>query len=424
MIKRIPWCEDSLQFEIPDQSFLWEASPVDFPGVGDEEKEIQDALDHPIGTPSLNEMLVSSKAKTVAIVVDDNTRVTPAKKLLTPLLKRLFDYGISSSNICVIFALGSHRGMTEQEMRKKIGDWNYEHVRTINHEYDNPDQLVELGVTSQGTRVIINRCFYETDFKICIGNIIPQFIAGWSGGAKMIQPGISGKETTAQVHLRGSLDWPKRLGNPENNIRHDMEEIAQIAGTDFIINTVLNLKNDIVKVVSGDLVKAHREGVNWARKVYQIKIPERADIVIAGTYPANKDMWQADKGLAAAVMMVKPGKTVIWCPPCTEGVSPEHPILSELKDMPPQQVYDMCMRNEIKDKVGASAHIMIGVMRSMANIIVYSPGVTREEAEAMGFTYADHIDEAIQIALAREGKGATIGILTHGADMAPLVEKV
>jgi nickel-dependent lactate racemase len=423
MKKSIPWCEESLEFEIPDDSLIWEATPADLPGVADEDKEILEALEHPIGTPDLETMIGAGKGITVAIVVDDNTRVTPANKLLTPLLKKLLSCGITTDNILVIFALGSHRPMTEAEMRDKIGDWNYEHVRTVNHEYDNPKKLVRLGVTSQGTEVIVNRYFYEADVKICIGNIIPQFIAGWSGGAKMIQPGISGRDTTAQVHLNGSLDWPMRLGNPENNIRHDMEEIARVAGLDFIINTVLNLKNDIVRVVAGDVVKAHRAGVEAARRVYQMEISKKADIVIAGTYPANKDMWQADKGLAAAVLMVVQGKTVIWCPPCLEGVSPEHPVLLELGDKPPRVVYDMCMRGEIEDKVGASAHIMIGVMRSMANVIVYSPGVTRKEAESMGFIYAESMKEAIDLALLREGDKASFGILTHGADMAPVIKE-
>ncbi|NCB94056.1 MAG: nickel-dependent lactate racemase [Clostridia bacterium] len=427
MLRTIPWCEEKLGFEIPDGSFLWEATPRDLPGAEDEVAEILEALSHPIDSPTLEE-LVAEKApqkaigeKMVAVVVDDNTRVTPGEKLLVPMIRRLCAEGICLENITVIFALGSHRAMTEAEMRKKIGDWAYENVKTVNHGYDDPAMLKDLGHTSQGTKVVINRVFCEADIRLCIGNIIPQFIAGWSGGAKMIQPGISGKDTTAQVHLNGSLDWPKRLGNPENNIRHDMEEIARIAGLDFIVNTVLNLKNEIVKVVAGNLVTAHRKGVEYARKVYEIEIPKRADIVIAGTYPANKDMWQADKGLAAAVLMVKPQKTVIWCPPCTEGVSPEHPVLLEMRDKAPKEVYDMCMRDEIQDKVGASAHIMIGVMRSMAHVIVYSPGVTRAEAESMGFEYADSIEDAIASAFAKEGKAAKVGVLTHGADMAPVV---
>ena len=401
---------------------IWTATPKDLDGAEDEQAEIINAISNPIGTEKLENLLKNPEQEKIAIVVDDNTRVTPAEKLLKPLIDRLIKIGVLCENITVIFALGSHRPMTEQEMRQKIGDWCFEHIHTENHEYDNEDKLVHLGKTSFGTQVIVNKTYYESDFKICIGNIIPQFIAGWSGGAKIIQPGISGKETTASVHLRGSLDWPERLGNAENSIRLDMEEIAKISGLDFIVNTVLNLRDEIVKVFCGEVVKAHRVGVQWAKKIYQMEITERADIVVAGTYPANKDLWQADKALAAAVLMVKKGKTVIWCAPAVEGVSPEHPILLALEDKKPKDVYDMCMRDEIVDKVGASAHIMIGVMRSMANVILVSDGVKKEEALRLGFSYAPSIESAITKAVEREGQYANIGILTHGADFAPIVK--
>lgn len=419
----IPWCDEERSFFIDEENLIWTATPKYIKGTADEEAEIIRAIRNPIGTKKLKELIKNPNTATVAIVVDDNTRVTPAQKILKPLIDILRKIGVLYENIKVIFALGSHRPMTETEMRQKIGDWCFEHVKTENHEYDNDEKLVRLGKTSYNTQVIINKTFYNSDFKICIGNIIPQFIAGWSGGAKIIQPGISGKDTTAAVHLKGSLDWPDRLGNAENNIRLDMEEIARIAGLDFIINTVLNLENEIVKVFCGDLVKAHRAGVEWAKKIYQMEIPQKADIVVAGTYPANRDLWQADKALAAAVLMVKKGKTVIWCAPAKDGISPEHPILLQLGDKAPKEVYDMCMRDEIKDKVGASAHIMIGVMRSMANVILVSDGVKEEDALKLGFSYADSIEGAIEKAIKREGKLAKIGILTHGADFAPVVKR-
>lgn len=417
----IPYDNEKIEFDIPEENLAWVVSPKHVPGCADEKKEVEHAILNPIGSASLKDILGDPHGKTVAVVVDDNTRVTPAEKLLLPLAELLGKYGVKDEQIEVIFALGSHRPMTDAEMIQKVGQECFRRFRMINHEYDNEELLVDLGKTSQDTPVIINRYFYEADVKICIGNIIPQFIAGWSGGAKIIEPGISGKDTTAQVHLNGSLDWPGRLGNPENNIRLDMEEIARIAGVDFIINTILNLENEIVHVVAGDVVRAHRKGVEYAREIYEARIPRHADIVIAGTYPANKDMWQADKGLAAASLMVRPGGTTIWCPPCREGISPEHPVLKEMGARGPQEVYRLCQEDKIKDKVGASAHIMIGVMRRISHVIVCSDGVTKEEAEYMGFAYASNIEEALHMAYAREGADASVGILTHGADIAPVV---
>ncbi len=418
----IPWLDGTRTIEIDEALIRFIATPNNPAAVSDPDAEILDALRNPVKSPGLKTLIGDPEGKKVAVVIDDNTRVTPVERVLTVLVKELEVLGVSPEQVVVILALGSHRYMTPDEIRKRVGDWCYERVSVINHEYKDPAELVDLGKTSQGTPVIINRVFYESDVRLCIGNIIPQFIAGWSGGAKIIQPGISGADTTARVHLNGSLTWPKRLGNAENDIRHDMEEIAERAGLQFIINTILNLDEDIYRVVAGDVVSAHRKGVEYAKEIYQLIIPEQADIVIAGSYPANKDMWQADKGLAAAVLTVKPGKTVIWAAPCVEGVSPEHPILLELKDTPPRKVFDMCENGEIDDVVGATAHIMIGVMREMANVILVSDGVSRKECESMGISWAPNLETALKDARAREGEAAGIGVITHGADLAPLVE--
>ena len=417
----IPWCKEKREFQLPEESLIWTATPTHIDGVKDERAAIEQAIRNPIGSPTLPELIGDPKGKKIAIVVDDNTRVTPVDRVLPILVDELAACGVADEQIVVILALGSHHFMSEEAIRVRVGDEMYRRLKVINHAYDDPSELTEIGKTDIGTPIIINRHFVESDVGLCIGNIIPQFIMGWSGGAKIIQPGISGADTTARVHLNGSLDWPERLGNEENDIRYDTEDIARKAGLKFIVNTILNLKDEVVAVVAGDVVKAHRVGVEKAKQIYQLPIPKQADIVVAGTYPANKDLWQADKGLASAVMMVKPGGTVIWGAPCIEGVSPEHPVLLELGDKPAKMVYDMCEAGQVDDVVGATAHIMMGVMREMANIILVSDGVKREEALRMGFGYADSLDEGIQAALKKHGPDATFGILTHGADLAPLV---
>jgi len=416
----IPYADGFLEYTIPDGSLWWEASPADVPGAADETAEVLRAIRNPYGSPSLRGIVGNPHGKTVAVAVDDATRVTPVEKMLTPLLSELGDLGIPPSRVTVLFAVGSHRPMTEAEMREKIGDGNFELVHTKNHSFKKAGDLAELGATGGGTRVAVNRFFCESDIRICIGNIIPQFIAGWSGGAKIIQPGLSGEDTTAQVHLRGSLDWPGRLGNAENSIRRDMEEIARMAGVHFIINSVLNARGGLVRVVAGDVVAAHREGVREAEKIYVVPIPGKADIVIAGVHPADRDLWQADKGLAAAVTAVRPGGTVIWAAPCLAGVSPEHPILLELGDRQPEDVMRLCREGKLSDPLGASAHIMIGVMRRMAHVILVSGGVKREEARRMGFGFADSLEEAVRAALEREVPGARFGVLTCAADLVPV----
>lgn len=418
------------EIDTAGKNVCWVVSPKDVAPCEDEEAEVRYALQHPIEALPLRELLQKrSREKgcsvsdlSIVITVDDSTRVTPAEKILLPLLREFHACGISDQQVTILFALGTHRPMTTEEMIAKVGFYCFSHLKMQNHDCNSAEALQEVGITSRGTHAVINKTFAQADVKICTGNIIPQFIAGWAGGAKSIEPGIAGADTTAMVHLRGSLDWPGRLGNPENDIRLDMEEIGRLAGVDYILNTVLNLNNELVHVVFGDLVAAHRKGVEYAREIYEARIPRRADVVICGTYPANRDLWQADKALAAATLMTKPGGNVIWCPPCEEGACPEHPEILELGAKPPEEVHRLCQAGKIKDVVGATGHIMIGVMRQMANITLVTSGVTAEEASKLGFQWAPSIESALKEIEQRAGK-ASIGILTHGADMAPVVEE-
>ncbi|MDR3590982.1 MAG: nickel-dependent lactate racemase [Negativicutes bacterium] len=416
----IPWGKEKREFRIPAQSLAWTATPKDCPAVADEQGEILQAIRSPVGGPSLRALVTKANGTKTAILVDDATRVTPVAKILPILLDELNDAGVPDRQIKVILALGSHRFMTSAEIRDRIGPCA-DRVEAINHAYNDPSQLVRLGVTKAGTPIIVNRVYYESDISIGISNIIPHFIAGWSGGAKIVQPGVSGEETTARIHLNGSLSWPTILGNAENPIRHEMEEVARLSGLKMVVNTVLNLEERIVRVIAGDIVLAHREAVRHARMIYEFQIKEQPDIVIAGSYPANKDFWQADKALAAATLMVKPGGTVILAAPCVEGISPEHPILLELGDCPAQEVYERAGRGEFKDPIGVTAHIKIGVMREMARVILVSQGVSQADTERMGFRFAPDIDSAVGMALAIHGKAPRIGVITHGADIAPVI---
>jgi nickel-dependent lactate racemase len=417
----IPWGKEQKTFRLPQASIAWVISPKSLAAVPDEGAEIIRALRSPIGLPPLKDLVRNAKGKRTTILVDDGTRVTPVEKILPLLLDELNRAGVEDRQIKVIIALGTHRFMNSEEIGIRLGK-SVDRVEAVNHAYNDPSQLVDLGATSQGTPIVVNRWYYESDISIGVSNIIPHFIAGWSGGAKIVQPGVSGEETTARTHINGSLTWPSILGNVENPIRHEMEEVARRSGLSMILNTVLNPKEEIVKLVAGDVVSAHREGVRHSKEIYQFRIKERPDIVIAGSYPANKDLWQADKALAAAVLMVKPSGIVILAAPCVEGICPEHPLLLELGARPAREVYAMAARGEFDDPIAAATHIKIGVMREMAKVTLVSQGVTHGETEQMGFNFADDLEAAIDRAFSVCGPSARVGVLTHGADSAPVIE--
>jgi len=151
--------------------------------------------------------------------------------------------------------------MTDDEILRCFGEEVVRRVKVVNHEWMDKDKLVYVGTTKSGTPVYVNKLVYEADFVIGVGSIIPHLFAGYGGGAKIIQPGVCSEETTAYTHLLAALEDPlKLLGDPENVVRKEMEEVADVVGLDFIVNVVFNGRGEVVKVVAGDMRKAFREG--------------------------------------------------------------------------------------------------------------------------------------------------------------------
>jgi len=382
-----------------------------------EEGEIRHALAHPIGTPPLAEL--ASHCRKAVILVDDNTRATPQRRILPVLLDELNRAGMPDEAITVIIALGTHRPMAPEECLSRFGAEVMERVEVVNHPFDEPGQLVNLGETASGIPISVNRRYHESDFSIAVGNIIPHIYAGWSGGGKMVQPGVCGPETTAATHFAAAGMVPQILAVLDNPIRKEIDEVARRSGLSMIINTVLNREGGIVKVVAGDVAEAFKAGVKAAEPIYTAEVEEYPDIVVASSHPADLDLWQAAKALVHGGLMAKVGGTLILATPCPEGVARQHPIVLELGDAPPAEVRRRAERMSPIELIGAASHMAMGAIRERVDVVIVSDGMKEWEARRLGFGYAHHVQEALEEAFARHGAEARVGVLTHGGDVAP-----
>ncbi len=414
----IPYGESSKSFDLPDSRLSWIISPKEVAGVPDEEAEILHAIRNPIGAPRLAE-LVAQKGRETVILADDQTRATPQKRVLPLLLNELNRAGVADGEITILIALGTHRHMTEEECLLRFGVEVMDRVEVIDHAFDDPSQLVSLGETASGIPISVNRRYHESDISIAVGNIIPHIYAGWAGGGKMVQPGVCGPETTAATHLAAASVVPLILATLDNPIRREIDEVAQRSGLTMIVNTVLNSRRRIVKVVAGHIVEAFRAGVREAGPIYTVEIGEYPDIVIASSHPADLDLWQAAKALIHGALMTREGGTLILVTPCPEGVASQHPIVLQLGDASPAQIQREMKQMEPADLIGAATHIAVGAVRERVKVVIVSDGLKEEEARRLGFQYAPHLQEALKAALARHGAGAKVGVLTHGGDVAP-----
>ncbi|MBC7114588.1 MAG: nickel-dependent lactate racemase, partial [Archaeoglobi archaeon] len=276
------------------------------------------------------------------------------------LLDELNRIGIPDEDITVLIALGTHRYMTEEEILENFGEEVVRRVRVVNHEWKDEKNLVRLGFTENGTPVTVNRIAYEADFLIALGSIVPHCFAGFGGGAKMIQPGICGWDTTAATHLLLFEDDNEVLnyaGTTKNRIMEEMRAVAKKVGLNFIVNVVFNSKKELVKVVAGDFIKAHDAGIEVSKKIFLREIPEKADIVIFDAHPTDIDLWQGGKPLTYARRAVRDGGVLIFITPAPDGVSPTHPIVSEWAHMSYEEIKRRVY--EVEDKVGCSVLMLI-----------------------------------------------------------------
>lgn len=418
----LPWGNDSLLCEIPTKNLGELLSPNACPPLPDLDAAISHALDNPIGLAPMPEWI--KPGQKVLIISDDNTRMTPARRILPPLLQRLNQLKVKDADITVLMALGTHRYMTEAEMKAKVGPVVYKRVRVLNHLWRDKANLEDLGRTSRGTPLAVNRLLLEADVIIGLGAIVPHHIPGYSGGSKIIQPGVCGPETTAETHLLSCEDGGDSfLGQIDNPVRADMDEMAAKVSLSAIFNVVMDHRGATLGVFFGHYQAAFREGAALARQIYGVPYRIVPDIVLVNSYPCEIDFWQAHKAMYPGQIMIKPGGTIIATTPCPEGISPVHTDLVNFTAWSSREIKDAYRDGRIKNGVAAALAIAWAQVREKAHVIVYSPGLSAEEKLALGHTGAPDLASAIKEALAEQGPDAIISVLTHAPEMLPIREK-
>jgi nickel-dependent lactate racemase len=276
------------------------------PGLTSE--QIRSKLEQPIGTEPLSKL--ARGKKNALIMVDDLCRPTKAYEILPHVLSQLNEANLSDNQIRMIVGVGTHAPLTIDQIEKKIGRETLERVEVYNH---NPyENTVNVGKTSRGTEVWINKEVMECDFKIAISSIVAHAGAGWEGGAKMIIPGVASYDTVVSMHrMQGKycvVETEKRLF---------MEEAARLVGLDFIANALVNGRRDTVDLVCGDFVAAHRRGVEIAKKLYVTKMAKDCDIVVTNSYPSEDEAFGAPHRTMSSL---REGGDMVVLAYCEEGI--------------------------------------------------------------------------------------------------------
>jgi lactate racemase len=319
----IPWGTGQLPLDLPE---TWQIQgvlePASIPPVADAQAEARRSLAEPIGSPRLAALY--RPGMRVALVVDDGSRPTPVDRLLPAVLEELEGAGMPQADLTIIPALGLHRPMTAAEIAQRLGLPDLSGFCWDNPACDDLESMQKLGVTSRGSPVWINRSVASADLIVSIGCIEPHIIASFGGGYKNLVPGVAGRLTIAHNHsLNCTPETFNMVGQPieSNPMRMDLEEAAMLLKPPvFIVNAVLNNLLQVVRVVAGHPIQAHREGAKTSAALYGVVVHALADVVITDSHPMDQDLRQGVKALANTVRAARPGGVVITVVKADEGV--------------------------------------------------------------------------------------------------------
>ncbi len=375
---------------------------------------VADALENPLGTSRLREIV--RPGEKVAIITSDITRPFPSKTVLPLVLEELYAAGVKPADIAVVFALGSHRLQTPEEMIRLIGKELYATLRCLD---SNAEDYVLMGKTSHGTPVEIARAVAEADRRICLGNIEYHYFAGYSGGAKAIMPGVS---TRAAIQSNHSLmvEPESVAGRLEDNpVRMDLEEAISICPIDFIVNVVLDEHKDIIHAVAGHFVEAHRKGCRFLDTLYGKHIDQRADIVIVsqGGSPKDLNLYQTQKALDNAKHAVKKGGVIILVGSCKEGLGEE--VFEEWITAAPTPQY---LVQRIKEDFQLGGHKAAAIALVLENAAIHL--VSEMDPDLVRTLFMEPfatVQEAFDAALEKLGNNAGVLVMPYGGSTLPLV---
>ncbi|MBI3417811.1 MAG: nickel-dependent lactate racemase [Verrucomicrobia bacterium] len=387
--------------------------PSHTPGLADEESAVLAALQNPIGARPLHEWIKPEDR--VCIVFTDITRATPNERLIPWLLEHLAH--LPRENITLLNSLGTHRPNTRAELEKMLTSEIVADYRVINHESENPADLVQLGTTRDGTPALINCHLVNADVRIVTGFIEPHFFAGFSGGPKGIMPGVAGLETVMSNHGAKNIGDPKSafgitISNP---IWEEMRDIALRVGPSFLLNVSLNEARQITGVFAGDLIAAHKAGIEFVRQSAMQKVKAPFEIVVTTNsgYPLDMNLYQGVKGMSAAARVIQPGGTLILACECREGLPAGSPLDKLLRSAAsPEEILAMLATPGFVSPEQWQAQIQSLIQRR-ASVLVYS-SLPDEIIRAAHLTPCHDISRTVSERLSQLGPDARVAVLPQG----------
>jgi len=411
-----------LEVVLPDDRVVGPIEIKPAPPLADPDAAVRQSLASPIGTPPLAE--VARARRNACVVVSDVTRPVPNAVLLPPILETLEQAGIARDRILLLVATGLHRPNEGDELAEMVGQHIMDSYRIENHHGTVLAEHSSLGTTPMGVPAYVDSRYVEADLKITTGLVEPHLMAGYSGGRKVICPGLAALETVKVWHGPRFMEDPRAdCGVIDGNPVHEAgTEVARLAGCDFIVNVCMDRQRRMTHVVAGDMIEAWQQGVAWADRVVRVTIPEPVDVVVTSCagYPLDTTYYQSVKGVAGVMQIVKPGGTIIMAASLSEGIgSPDFCSLFDQYDSI-EQFMELVLADKVFIMDQWQVEQMAKVMRK-AKVKIYTDGLDAATVRHLFVEPAETVEQAVADALAEYGPDAKVAVVPKGPYVLPCV---
>lgn len=394
------------------------------PKLPDNAVAIADAFEHPIDAPPLREL--ARGRSSACILICDITRPVPNGLFLRPMIETMAEAGIPLERITVLVATGLHRPNEGEELAELVGDpWVLENVQVVNHFARRDEDHVNLGRTpTRGTPVTIDRRFVEADLRVVTGLVEPHFMAGWSGGRKVVAPGIAGHETIRTFHSARFMEDPLAVqcnlaGNP---LHEEQLEIVRTIGEIYALNTVLDEDRDLVFVTFGEVLASHLAAVAYVEQATRIEVGRRFNTVVTSSagYPLDKTYYQTVKGMVTPLDILEPGGTLIIASECSEGLGSHEfrDAQARLVELGPDRFLATLTAKSLAEIDEWQTEMQLKPMR-VGRVQLYTTGLDEEERRITGVEIVPSVAEAIAASVARHGDPA-VAIVPEGPYVIPV----
>ena len=395
---------------------------ADMPMLADPLASVAGAVAAPIGSPPLAEL--AGAAGSACILICDVTRPVPNGLLLPTLVRTLLDAGLDAGAIRVVVATGLHRPNEGDELAEIVGDpWVLETVDVANHFARDDAAHVDMGITSKGTRIRLDRRFVDADLRIAVGLVEPHFMAGWSGGRKVIAPGVADADTITTFHCERFMSHPKAAncvldGNP---LHEEQLEVVAMLGGALAVNAVIDDTRALSFVNFGEVVASHLEAVDFVRRYVEVPVPRRFPTVVtsAAGYPLDKTYYQTVKGMVGPLDILEPGGDLIIASRCSEGMG-SAAFVDAQRRLVDQGIDGFMTATAAKSHADIDewqTQMQVKSMRA-GRVSLYTEGLAADDAALTGVEVVPSVEAAIADSIDRHGDGA-VAFVPEGPYIVP-----